>query len=339
MRHKWPFKAAEPLLVSIYQKTKPSQPRASESPRKRPKQPNTEYMVTNSQKIAQTTEQGGVSITPPTQLTLGDRMKGYENLHRHVLPKRQFYVLRVDGRAFHTYTRSFQKPFDHLITAAMTQTAIKLCNEVQGAIMGYVQSDEISIVFTDLANEDTQAWFAGNLNKIVSISAAIATLEFNRIIEKLAYDAQVNIPADAYFDSRVFVLPSSVEVENYLIWRQRDAVRNAIAGVAQAMFSHKELHKKSTTDMLEMITKKGVSFEECFSTRERRGGFFYKTPVKISEDETHYVWSFKKYTDIKDGSSLNGIDSEESYPDFIKDRHILTECMSVLSENQTKFTS
>lgn len=176
---------------------------------------------------------------------IGDRMKShYENRTRYFLPRRTFTIIRLDGKAFHTFTNGLNRPFDESFTDWMTQTTQLLCKEIQGVKFGYVQSDEISLVLTDFDTITTDAWFDGNIQKIASVSASIATAWFNKFneTEKIAY-----------FDSRVFTIPHEDEVINYFIWRQKDCIRNSISSVAQSMFSQKELHGKSTDAMISMI--------------------------------------------------------------------------------------
>ncbi len=185
--------------------------------------------------------------------SLGDRMKRYEAAHRHLLPPRTYTVIRVDGRAFHSYLRNAQKPYDYDFMADMDVVASKLCEEISGAVFAYAQSDEISVLVTDFGNRETQPWFGGVVAKQVSISAALATAVLN-----------ARRPGgQALFDSRVFSLPNSVEVANYFIWRQRDAVRNSITMAAQAKFSHRELHLVNTSQMQEMLWQQhGINWND-----------------------------------------------------------------------------
>jgi len=112
--------------------------------------------------------------------SLGDRMKGhYENRTRYLLPRRTYTVIRVDGKAFHAYTKGCDRPYDSMLSEDMDFTAVALCRQIEGAAIAYVQSDEISLLLTDFADNQTQAWFDGNLQKLVSLSAAIATAHFN----------------------------------------------------------------------------------------------------------------------------------------------------------------
>lgn len=179
---------------------------------------------------------------------LGDRMKNYEAVTKSALPPRSYCVLRVDGRAFHSLLRGAVRPFDYDFMADMDATAVALCNEIQGAILGYVQSDEISVLFTDLTGSNSQPWFGGEVQKQVSIAAATATAAFNA-----RRPVQVATGHMATFDARVFTLPDPTEVANNFLWRQRDAIRNSIAMAAQARFSHRQLHRVDTTQMRQML--------------------------------------------------------------------------------------
>lgn len=177
--------------------------------------------------------------------SLGDRMKGqYEDRCRVMLPRRTYTIIRIDGKAFHTYTRRCDKPNDERLAEALDYAAMELCRAAQGSCFAYVQSDEISLLLTDFALPTTEAWFDGNLQKIVSVSASVVTEAFN---------SQHNWYGRAHFDARVFTIPDPVEVENYFIWRQQDAVRNSIQGLAQSKFSAKQLHGQNTSALQQML--------------------------------------------------------------------------------------
>ena len=219
--------------------------------------------------------------------SLGDRMKDqYENRTRHMLPRRTYTVIRVDGKAFHTFTRGFDRPFDKDLMDAMDLVAKTMCEEIQGVKLAYVQSDEISLVLTDFEKITTDAWFDGNIQKIVSVSAAIATAKFNDIVldkflnEKNKKFHKMDL---ALFDSRVFTIPDYVEVENYLIWRQQDASRNSIQMAARALYSHKECENKNTSQLQDMMHEKGVNWNN-YTAREKRGGLIRRADVGVSID-------------------------------------------------------
>lgn len=188
---------------------------------------------------------------------LGDRMKGYEAATRTLLPRRTYAVVRVDGRAFHSFLRYADRPFDADVMESMDAVAEALCAEMAGAVFAFTQSDECSVLLTDFDSTGTQPWFGGVVQKIVSIAASTASVAFNR---RYAVDYD---NAYATFDARVFTIPDVVEVANYFLWRQRDCVRNSVTMAAQAIFSHKQLHGVSTNQMQEMLwSQHGINWND-----------------------------------------------------------------------------
>ncbi|QPK89805.1 tRNA(His) guanylyltransferase Thg1 family protein [Bacillus velezensis] len=165
----------------------------------------------------------------------GDRMKGYENAYRTHLPRRMPVIIRIDGKAFHTYTRGMKKPFDEYLSDAMWGTCVYLAQNIMGCKLAYTQSDEISLLLTNYDKLTTEAWFDNNLQKLVSVSTSLATAKFNEIMRLKHPEKQL-----ALFDARAWVLPKD-EVCNYFLWRQQDATKNSISMVAQANFPHKQL--------------------------------------------------------------------------------------------------
>jgi tRNA(His) 5'-end guanylyltransferase len=195
--------------------------------------------------------------------SLGDRMKGYEGASRHVLPAKMPVIVRVDGRAFHTYTRGSERPFDSGLMEAMNKVAIRLCEEMANAVLAYVQSDEISVLLVDYKNPDTQPWFGGVLQKMCSIAASTAavtmTLESPKWHPRCLDTMMAYGPQGCDFDARAFVLPRE-EVCNYFIWRQQDWTRNSIQMLARSLYSHKELDGKDQAAMHEMCFQKGENW-------------------------------------------------------------------------------
>ena len=237
--------------------------------------------------------------------TIGDRMKNnYENITRYYLTRRIPVIIRIDGKAFHTFTRGFKKPFDDIFVKTMQETMKYLCENIQGCVLGYTQSDEISLVLTDYAELTTDAWFGNNLQKMCSVSASMATMAFTKYFvknvkecERMALIGNVVLFEDdekyinvlkkaiekgAMFDSRVFTIPKE-EVCNYLIWRQQDATRNSIQSVGQANFSQKELHGKSCNNIQDMLMlQKSINWND-YSTTLKRGSCCIKTDDSLTE--------------------------------------------------------
>ena len=224
---------------------------------------------------------------------LGDRMKNaYEDRTRYMLPRRTYTLLRLDGKAFHTYTRGLEKPFDKPLFEDIDAAIIAMLPELQGAVFAYTQSDEISVLLTDFAQPTTSAWFDGNLQKICSVAASIITARFNqqrlaRFVEKHSLNLLRDDAPIAFFDARVFTIPDRVEVMNYFIWRNQDCSRNSVSMVAQSLYSHKELHGKSTSQMHEMIHQAGKNWATDYSDGEKNGRLIvkesYETSVSIPD--------------------------------------------------------
>lgn len=186
----------------------------------------------------------------------------YELRFRTQLMRRVYTVIRVDGHSFKNYTKGLKKPFDPEFMEDMDKTAKFLCEDISGSKMAYVQSDEISIIMTDFDDISTQAWFDYDVQKLVSISASKATLAFNKArLERMGI-----LKKWAEFDSRVFQLPSLIEVKNYLMFRQRDFKRNSISTCARILFSQSELKGKNGEEMISMMLEKGFDWSSLDSS-------------------------------------------------------------------------
>lgn len=202
---------------------------------------------------------------------LGDRMKSYEDCYRTSLPIRMPIILRIDGKAFHTYTRGCKRPVDENLVFCMDETAKYLARNVQGCQVAYVQSDEISLLLNNYQTLDTQPWFDNNVQKMTSISAGMASAVFTSQSWRI-FNGQSKL---AFFDSRVFVLPKE-EVVNYFIWRQQDATRNSVQMLARTLYSHKELIGKNNSELQELCWQKGQNWNDCPAT-QKRGRCIVKT--------------------------------------------------------------
>ena len=209
-------------------------------------------------------------------MDIESRMIGYDK--RTTLIRRMPAVVRVDGRAFHTLTRNLERPFDCSFASWIDAVAKGLLDEIQNARFAYCQSDEISILMVDYDKFNTDAWFGGDIQKIVSISAAKATLSFVAASDMWGV-----------FDSRVFNVPER-DVENYFRWRQRDATRNSIQMVARTLYSHNQLLNKNTSEMMEMMFQKGTNWNDC-PTYFKRGRVITKTEDGFNIDKNIPIFS------------------------------------------------
>lgn len=200
-------------------------------------------------------------------MELGDRMKFYENSSRFIptLP----IIARIDGRNFHKYTKGAAKPFDKQLQCLFKETTKTLVQQT-AAILGYTQSDEISLVF--LGNWNSRVYFDGKIQKMVSCLASEATFYFNNIAEK-----------PAMFDCRCFQVPSLVEAANYFVWREQDAVRNSVQMAARSIFSSKECHKQNNSQLQDMLMEKGINWNN-YDSHSKRGSYFKRVDKWIEVD-------------------------------------------------------
>ena len=252
--------------------------------------------------------------------SLGDRMKeNYENRAKTYLVRRMPVIIRLDGKAFHTFTRDFKKPYDEIFHNTMNATMKYLCENIQGCKLGYTQSDEITLLLIDYDTLTTDAWFDNNVQKICSVSASMATMTFNKVFSQKVYAYCNSMKTDengdlnkeefdqwaayrratekgAMFDSRCFNIPIE-EVTNCFLWRQQDATRNAIQMLGQCNFSHKELQGKSCNDIQDMLmTQKGINFNDM-PTEFKRGvccrrndsGWILDKEIPIFTQDREYI--------------------------------------------------
>ena len=243
----------------------------------------------------------------PVKDELGTRMKEfYESVPKTRLVRRMPVAIRLDGKAFHTFTRGFEKPFDEVLGKSMRETMKYLCENIQGCVLGYTQSDEITLILVDYQNLNSCAWFDYEVQKMCSIAASMATMAFNKFFTKNVnyfemaheHDDTINeycttlvnaAEKGAMFDARCFNIPKE-EVCNLIYWRQLDATRNSIQMVGQANFSHKELQNKSCNMIQEMLfAEKGINWND-YPTYLKRGSCCIKTTIQNPN------------VDIKDGA-------------------------------------
>lgn len=187
-------------------------------------------------------------------LSLGDRMKQYEHVFNQQLPPRQPVIIRLDGKAFHTFTRGLEKPFDNDFIEAMQKTTQQLCENTMGCKLAYTQSDEITLVLTNNDTYTTQPLHKNKIQKLVSTLAAQATLYFNQ--------AWTKNERTGIFDARAFTVPNNHEVINNLYWRQLDWMRNSIQMQARAHHSQKQVHGRNCTQLTQLLKDQGHNPEQ-----------------------------------------------------------------------------
>ena len=273
----------------------------------------------------------------PVKDDLGKRMKEfYEQIPKSKLMRRTPVAIRIDGKAFHTFTRGFQKPFDTVLMKSMQETMQYLCENIQGCVFGYTQSDEITLILVDYKKLTSSAWFDYEVQKMCSISASMATMAFNKFFSTEVSVLQAmkksgmkpNISKDyidillkakdkgAMFDARCFNIPKE-EVTNLIYWRQLDATRNSIQMVGQANFSHKELQNKTCNDIQDMLMlQKDINWNN-FPTDCKRGAcainINYKNPNSLTDRNRIKGWFIDKEIPIFKGEGRDYIEQLINY--------------------------
>lgn len=250
----------------------------------------------------------------PVHDDLGTRMKQYyEQVPKFRLYRRTPVAIRIDGKAFHTFTRGFAKPFDEVLGNAMVRTMEYLCKNIQGCVFGYTQSDEITLLLIDYQTFETDAWFDYEMQKMCSVSASMATMAFNKYFAEevqnhidgldpiFITDPEIKLidtyerarEKGAMFDARCFNIPKE-EACNLIYWRQLDAQRNSIQMVGQANYSHSHLQGKSC-EQIKMLLRCDFGIDwNGFPTRWKRGvawtkarGVDYNMPILKGEDRKY----------------------------------------------------
>jgi tRNA(His) guanylyltransferase len=216
--------------------------------------------------------------------SLGDRLKSYEAVTTSRKAFRgQPFVIRLDGKSFSSYTRGLQRPYDKRLSDLMVEVTIDLVEEF-GALVGYTQSDEITLGFFLPADSESQYMFDGKFQKLESLSAAYATAEF--IDQRKTFLPGWKPQVLPIFDARAFVVPNLQELYHAFLWRQQDAVKNAISMAASAYHSHGALMGKTGDEKQEMLFQKGVNFND-YPSFFKRGTFVQrvKKMVKLTPEQ------------------------------------------------------
>ena len=208
----------------------------------------------------------------------GDRMKAYEAIETgRTIGAQHPVCVRIDGRAFSTFTRGMRRPFDERMSAAMINTAKRLVEKTLPRI-AYTQSDEISLIY--LGAEGAEPMFGGKQHKITSVLASMAAsafqVEIRRAFGEAGNDMAERLP---HFDARTFELPSVSEAANVILWRAMDARKNAVSMATRAHYSTKAMHGKDQSDMRSMLAAANVDFE-AYPVHFKRGTFLRRILVE-----------------------------------------------------------
>lgn len=202
----------------------------------------------------------------------GDRMKMYEGVEaqRKLMPLLPI-IARIDGRSFSTFTQGLPRPYCDALSQLMINTTRHLVQET-GACIGYTQSDEISLIIQQ-REFDSQVYFGGRIQKIVSQLAAQASVYFNRHLDEYLPEKSGLAPT---FDSRVWNVPNQDEAANVILWRELDATKNSVSMATRAYYSHKAMDGKGRADMMDMLHAKGINWSKDYPAFFKRGTFIQR---------------------------------------------------------------
>lgn len=235
--------------------------------------------------------------------SLGDRMKMYESVYERRMLAGVPHIVRLDMVAGHTFTRNMDKPYDELFHDCMRTAVIELLEQCPNARMAYAQSDEITLVLNDsTANGNYAPFYSNRVSKIESILSARCTNAF--VSRYMAVkDAGYPVASRVAFDARVFDVPDVIEAYNCLLWRAKDAERNAWQALGHAMFPQNELNGRSNAMVKEMLEAKGVDFS-MFPDDYWKGTLYVKDSAN-SIIESHDVDYETVNTAYHHGHSMN----------------------------------
>lgn len=209
----------------------------------------------------------------------GNRMKSYEDQKK--IMKGIPFVARIDGKSFSKWTKNFEKPYDKSLHDAFITITTELIKETH-CVIGYTQSDEITLVF-----DENNAYFDRKIQKLCSVIASISSAVMHDIFEKRAY-----------FDCRVFGVPTQSEATNCVLWRELDATKNAISSAAHFHFSHKDLQGLNGNQMQEkLFQEKGINFND-YPDFFKRGSFIQNRKVLKLLNEVECMRSEIKRIDM-----------------------------------------
>lgn len=222
-------------------------------------------------------------------MKLSARMKDYEDVYNYRLLPRSPIIARLDGKGFHNFTKNLKldRPFDKKFSKWMSETVANVASSVQGCVIGYTQSDEITLIIRTDQSEETTPWFDNRIQKIDSILASMATAFFMRSM----FDTFAKPPI-ANFDCRVSNMPSMIEIINGLRWRQQDCVKNSISSAVYYGLGNKVgrgtarkmLHKLNSKERQELLFKEtGINWA-TYPDEFKNGIVSYRKDVVVETE-------------------------------------------------------
>lgn len=245
----------------------------------------------------------------------GDRMKGYERTFTaERLDTSKPVYARLDGRSFSKFTSKMKRPFDAAMSKTMIDTLEYLVKETK-ANRDYTQSDEISLIWYPFTNENSQFMFDGKIQKLASVLAGMCSAKFVMAFKEHFGEDPHRIPS---FDCRILNVPDDTEAENMLLWRMKDAFKNAVQSAAHNEFGHKALMGVDTAAKIKMLKDSGIDFFE-FPPFFRLGTSmeFVSKSIDLTKEELSLIPEKHRPT----GPVLRSV-VEHSYPFHVEKKYL-----------------
>lgn len=245
---------------------------------------------------------------------LGDRMKKYEQQCPKQVPSEKPFIARLDGHSFSKFTKGFKQPFDPIFVDAMVATTDDLIKKFN-ARTGYTHSDEITIIFNraltpEDENRNKVHMFNGRTTKLNTLLASYCSVRFNYHLINLLNEQTFGEPdlypkslidkvnaQEAHFDSRIMVFPEDYEIANHMIWRScRDCIRNCISTYGRYYLGHKYIHKKTSTQIVEMLKQSGFDWDSV--PIYLKHGVYAKNELYKKEEESGIKCTRSRITNV-----------------------------------------
>jgi len=213
---------------------------------------------------------------------LGDRCKQYEMAEAGRRALRGIPLLaRLDGRAFHTFTRDLRRPYDETLSRCMIETTRSLVREAT-ALVGYTQSDEITLAWYEPSQSPSDYSFDGRFQKLASVLAGMASVRF---LQLLLEHLPAKVSELPHFDCRVWQVPTLADAADVFIWREDDATKNSITMAARAVYTDRELHEKDSSVKQEMLFQKGINWND-YPAYFKRGSYLQRRTMQKTLSDT-----------------------------------------------------
>lgn len=271
-------------------------------------------------------------------VSLGDRMKKYENETPAVVSKDAYLVIRADGHHFSKVTASFQKPADERITRAMTATMVDMLKEFD-AVTAYTFSDEISLVMRPCTAPDHTRANGGRVQKLASRVAGYCSVRFMHHLSKEKYPEpnllELVNSGNIYFDARCIAFPTKEEVANHFVWRSiYDCVRNAVAALARRHLGPKACINKNSPEMKQMLVeekarrfiKSAATVAPAEESKEKKV-VDLATAITWDDQTSHYKWgSYVK----REQRYVDAIDQHTNKPIRVQRTHTCIRSFPIL---------